>query len=68
VDFWPDDEGRPCLLEINTLPGLNPTYSDIVLAARAKGYRTTGWFWRSCIRPPIAMGWTAQTEDSELSR
>lgn len=37
VDFRLDREGRPHLLEINTLPGLNPTYSDIVLAARGGG-------------------------------
>ncbi|MBC7223902.1 MAG: hypothetical protein H5T59_06480 [Anaerolineae bacterium] len=37
VDFRLDAEGRPYLLEINTLPGLNPTYSDIVLAARGEG-------------------------------
>lgn len=37
VDFRLDERGRPLLLEINTLPGLNPTYSDIVMAARAEG-------------------------------
>lgn len=37
VDFRLGSDGRPYLLEINTLPGLNPTYSDIVLAARAEG-------------------------------
>jgi D-alanine-D-alanine ligase len=37
VDFRLDREGKPHLLEINTLPGLNPTYSDIVLAARGGG-------------------------------
>jgi D-alanine-D-alanine ligase len=34
VDFRLGSDGRPYLLEINTLPGLNPTYSDIVIAAR----------------------------------
>ncbi len=37
VDFRLDQAGHPYLLEINTLPGLNPTYSDIVMAARAEG-------------------------------
>jgi D-alanine-D-alanine ligase len=37
VDFRLGEDGRPYLLEINTLPGLNPTYSDIVLAARGEG-------------------------------
>lgn len=37
VDFRLGADGRPYLMEINTLPGLNPTYSDIVLAARADG-------------------------------
>jgi len=37
VDFRLGADGRPYLLEINTLPGLNPTYSDIVIAARAEG-------------------------------
>lgn len=37
VDFRLGADGRPYLLEINTLPGLNPTYSDIVLTARAEG-------------------------------
>jgi D-alanine-D-alanine ligase len=37
VDFKLDAQGQPVLLEINTLPGLNPTYSDIVMAARAEG-------------------------------
>jgi D-alanine-D-alanine ligase len=37
VDFRLGADGRPYLLEINTLPGLNPTISDIVLAARGEG-------------------------------
>jgi D-alanine-D-alanine ligase len=37
VDFRLDAAGRPMLMEINTLPGLNPVYSDIVIAARAGG-------------------------------
>ena len=39
VDFRLGDDGHPYLMEINTLPGLNPTYSDIVIAARAEGMR-----------------------------
>lgn len=39
VDFRLGDDGHPYLMEINTLPGLNPTYSDIVIAARAEGIR-----------------------------
>jgi D-alanine-D-alanine ligase len=37
VDFRLGADGQPYLLEINTLPGLNPEYSDIVMAARAEG-------------------------------
>lgn len=37
VDFRLSADGRPMLMEINTLPGLNPVYSDIVIAARAGG-------------------------------
>lgn len=37
VDFRLDEECRPYLLEINTLPGLNPKYSDIVMQARGEG-------------------------------
>jgi D-alanine-D-alanine ligase len=37
VDFRLDEEGNPCLLEINTLPGLNPSVSDVCIMARAEG-------------------------------
>jgi D-alanine-D-alanine ligase len=37
VDFRLGADGRPYLMEINTLPGLNPTYSDLVIMARAEG-------------------------------
>jgi D-alanine-D-alanine ligase len=37
VDFRVGDDGRPYLLEINTLPGLNPVVSDICIMARAEG-------------------------------
>jgi D-alanine-D-alanine ligase len=35
VDFRLDYEGKPYLLEINTLPGLNPAVSDLCIMARA---------------------------------
>jgi D-alanine-D-alanine ligase len=37
VDFRLDGEGEPHLLEINTLPGLNPAVSDLCIMARADG-------------------------------
>jgi len=37
VDFRLDVDGNPCLLEINTLPGLNPSVSDVCIMARAEG-------------------------------
>jgi lysine 2,3-aminomutase len=37
VDFRLGDDGRPYLLEINTLPGLNPTVSDLCIVAHADG-------------------------------
>ena len=37
VDFRLGADGQPYLMEINTLPGLNSTYSDIVMAARGEG-------------------------------
>lgn len=36
VDFRLDSTGNPFLLEINTLPGLNPVVSDICIMARAE--------------------------------
>jgi D-alanine-D-alanine ligase len=41
VDFRLGDDGRPYLLEINTLPGLNPTVSDLCIMARAEGMHYT---------------------------
>jgi D-alanine-D-alanine ligase len=35
ADFRLDSEGRPCFLECNPLPGLNPESSDIVIATRS---------------------------------
>jgi D-alanine-D-alanine ligase len=37
VDFRLRADGQPYLLEINTLPGLNPTLSDLCIMARAEG-------------------------------
>ncbi|MBS3801072.1 MAG: hypothetical protein KGY40_08835, partial [Thioalkalivibrio sp.] len=37
VDFRLDEVGQPQLLEINTLPGLNPRVSDLCIMARAEG-------------------------------
>jgi D-alanine-D-alanine ligase len=37
VDLRMDAEGSPCLLEINTLPGLNPAVRDLCIVAKAEG-------------------------------
>jgi D-alanine-D-alanine ligase len=37
TDIRLDDDGNPRLLEINTLPGLTPGYSDLCLQAAAEG-------------------------------
>jgi len=37
TDIRLDDEGSPRLMEINTLPGLTPDYSDLCLQANAEG-------------------------------
>ena len=37
VDFRLGTDGQPYLLEINTLPGLNPTLSDLCIMARTEG-------------------------------
>ena len=39
TDIRLDDEGSPRLLEINTLPGLTPGYSDLCLQSEAEGIR-----------------------------
>jgi D-alanine-D-alanine ligase len=39
TDIRLDDEGNPRLIEINTLPGLTPGYSDLCLQAAAEGIR-----------------------------
>ncbi len=41
TDIRLDDEGNPRLLEINTLPGLTPDYSDLCLQAKAEGIAYT---------------------------
>jgi len=37
TDVRLDDEGNPRLIEINTLPGLTPDYSDLCLQAKSEG-------------------------------
>ena len=37
VDFRLNAEGQPCLMEINTLPGLNPLVSDLCIVAASEG-------------------------------
>lgn len=37
VDVRLDEHGNPCLIEINTLPGLSPDFSDLCLMANAEG-------------------------------
>jgi D-alanine-D-alanine ligase len=37
TDIRLDEEGNPRLLEINTLPGLTPDYSDLCLQSKAEG-------------------------------
>jgi D-alanine-D-alanine ligase len=37
VDFRLGSDGRPYLMEINTLPGLNPVASDLCIMAQAEG-------------------------------
>jgi D-alanine-D-alanine ligase len=39
TDIRLDGEGNPRVLEINTLPGLTPNYSDLCLQAQAEGIR-----------------------------
>jgi D-alanine-D-alanine ligase len=37
VDIRLDANGQPCLIEINTLPGLTPDFSDLCVIANASG-------------------------------
>lgn len=39
VDIRLDTNGKPCLLEINPIPGLTPGYSDICIQAAAEGIK-----------------------------
>lgn len=39
VDFRCDRKGMPCFLEINPLPGLHPTHSDLPMIATQEGMR-----------------------------
>jgi D-alanine-D-alanine ligase len=39
TDIRLDDEGNPRVMEINTLPGLTPDYSDLCLQAKSEGIR-----------------------------
>jgi D-alanine-D-alanine ligase len=39
TDIRLDEDGNPRLMEINTLPGLTPDYSDLCLQAKAEGIR-----------------------------
>jgi hypothetical protein len=41
VDFRLGVDGKPYLLEINTLPGLNPRLSDLCIMAHAEGLHYT---------------------------
>jgi D-alanine-D-alanine ligase len=41
VDIRLDAEGKPCLLEINTLPGMTPDFSDLCVIAGAEGLTYT---------------------------
>jgi D-alanine-D-alanine ligase len=41
TDIRLDEEGNPRLLEINTLPGLTPDYSDLCLQSKAEGISYT---------------------------
>ena len=37
--FGLDANGKPCLMEINPIPGLTPGYSDICIQAAAEGIK-----------------------------
>lgn len=42
VDFRCDATGEPCFLEVNPLPGLHPTYSDLPIMSTLAGISYTG--------------------------
>ncbi len=37
VDMRLNADGKPCLIEINTLPGLTPDFSDLCVLSKADG-------------------------------
>jgi D-alanine-D-alanine ligase len=37
IDLRCDASGEPCFLEVNPLPGLHPTYSDLPILSRLAG-------------------------------
>ena len=39
TDIRLDKDGNPRVMEINTLPGLTPDYSDLCLQSKAEGIR-----------------------------
>ena len=39
TDIRLDEQGNPRVMEINTLPGLTPDYSDLCLQSKAEGIR-----------------------------
>jgi D-alanine-D-alanine ligase len=41
VDVRCDKSGKPCFLEVNPLPGLHPTHSDLPMIATAQGMSYT---------------------------
>lgn len=51
VDIRLDASGAPCLLEINTLPGLSPGFSDLCVIANA-----FGWSYRDLILEILYLG------------
>jgi D-alanine-D-alanine ligase len=56
VDFRLGSDGRPYLIEINTLPGLNPVASDLCIMARAEGM---SYF--ELINEILALAWERHT-------
>ena len=38
VDIRCNSKGEPCFMELNTMAGLNPTYSDICILCKLKGF------------------------------
>lgn len=63
VDFRLASDGRPYLLEINTLPGLNPRASDLCIMAQAEGFDYT-----DLIGEILALAWQRRSEGCVLDR